>query len=204
MTKTRPTNGFLKKWVLCQKKNMTNKKRKTGDQEKSNKTETISNEDQSLSKEIHEDIWECFDEIVNKTKEGESESNSCSEVSEPGNSRESSPLQGIAEDSFNSKFKKIKTEHKKELERYLAESLIPRKEDPIIWWKKNREKYPILLKLALKYLSAPPSSVSSERLFSAAKRNIYRKPKQIKTIKCREASIHNEKSEVNSPVIVSN
>ena len=73
-------------------KYITNKKRKTGDQVIK---QTISNEDQSLSKEIHEDIWECFDEIVNKTKEGESESNSCSEVSEPSNSRESSPLQGI-------------------------------------------------------------------------------------------------------------
>ena len=92
--KDQANKWVVKKWVLCQRNTLLTKKEKRETKKKVIK-QTISNEDQSLSKEIHEDIWECFDEIVNKTKEGESESNSCSEVSEPSNSRESSPLQGI-------------------------------------------------------------------------------------------------------------
>ena len=34
------------------------------------------------------------------------------------------------------------------------------------YWKNNRECYPFLADLAMKYLSAPPSSVPSESLFS--------------------------------------
>lgn len=42
--------------------------------------------------------------------------------------------------------------------------------DPLIWWKENRRHFPNLLELALDYLAVPPSSVSSERMFSAAGR----------------------------------
>lgn len=42
--------------------------------------------------------------------------------------------------------------------------------DPLIWWKENRQHFPNLLVLALDYLAVPPSSVSSERMFSAAGR----------------------------------
>ena len=36
------------------------------------------------------------------------------------------------------------------------------------WWKKNRETFPLMSQVALKFLSSPPSSVDSERLFSQA------------------------------------
>ena len=38
--------------------------------------------------------------------------------------------------------------------------------NPLEYWKNNRERYPFLADLAIKYLSAPPSSVPSESLFS--------------------------------------
>ena len=54
-----------------------------------------------------------------------------------------------------------------EVEQYLAEPLIDLKiGNPFEWWKQNSSRYPILSELARKYLSAPPTSVPSERLFS--------------------------------------
>lgn len=63
---------------------------------------------------------------------------------------------------------KISTENKTELDHYLAGRLLPRKDDPVVWWKKKITRYPKLKPLVLKYLSCPSSSVSSEKSFSAA------------------------------------
>src|SRR3954447_26775019 len=41
--------------------------------------------------------------------------------------------------------------------------------DPYLWWSANKNQYPILHKLAMKYLSIPFTSESLERLFSDAK-----------------------------------
>ena len=54
----------------------------------------------------------------------------------------------------------------KELDHYVALPLLARGDDPFQWWEKTHETLPLLSKLSSKYLSAPPSSVESERLFS--------------------------------------
>lgn len=51
---------------------------------------------------------------------------------------------------------------------YKKEKRLPLNEDPLMWWKVNAHKYPHLLPIVRQYLSAPPSSVASEQLFSAA------------------------------------
>lgn len=55
---------------------------------------------------------------------------------------------------------------------YHKEKRLGANEDPLKWWKTNNSKYPALGKLAQQYLSCPPSSVTSEQLFSVAG-NIY-------------------------------
>ena len=57
--------------------------------------------------------------------------------------------------------------HEAELNSYLAtSSAVNRNSDPVLWWQSNHAAYNNLAKLAITYLAAPPSSVSSERLFS--------------------------------------
>ena len=41
--------------------------------------------------------------------------------------------------------------------------------DPYLWWSTNKNQYPILHKLAMKYLHISATLVSFERLFSDAK-----------------------------------
>lgn len=55
-----------------------------------------------------------------------------------------------------------------EIEFFLKTSRIERIQDPYIWWSVNSSQYPQLSKIARIYLSAPGSSVYSERLFSEA------------------------------------
>jgi len=55
------------------------------------------------------------------------------------------------------------------IESYLQEPNQPRKSNPLDYWKEKQVLYPILAKLAVKYLSIPATSVASERLFSTAR-----------------------------------
>lgn len=55
------------------------------------------------------------------------------------------------------------------VEKYLHDNkTIGAKEDPLTYWEKRRSMWPALTKLAVLYLSCPPSSVFSENVFSAA------------------------------------
>jgi len=45
---------------------------------------------------------------------------------------------------------------------------ISHNQDPLLWWKYNQKKYPVVSQLAKKYLSVIVTSVPCERLFSEA------------------------------------
>ncbi|CAL4071540.1 unnamed protein product, partial [Meganyctiphanes norvegica] len=55
-----------------------------------------------------------------------------------------------------------------ELAKYKICDNLDREGDPFTWWKEHKALFPLLSVLAEKYLSCPPSSVESERLFSEA------------------------------------
>lgn len=59
-----------------------------------------------------------------------------------------------------------------EVNYYFDQQLTARTECPFNWWKTNAERFPKLANLSRKYLSAPASTIYSERLFSEAG-NIY-------------------------------
>lgn len=54
-----------------------------------------------------------------------------------------------------------------ELERYLGEHVSQDVDSVYNWWKERKQKYPLLFKLAMRFLFCPPSSVASESLFSS-------------------------------------
>ena len=51
---------------------------------------------------------------------------------------------------------------------YLVQPNIPLSESPTVWWRDNSRLYPQVSRVARRFLSAPATSVPSERLFSAA------------------------------------
>ncbi|XP_026482298.1 uncharacterized protein LOC113389482 [Ctenocephalides felis] len=61
-----------------------------------------------------------------------------------------------------------KNEGSTEIDLYLSSTNIHRHENPYNWWHARKSAFPYLIKIAAKYLSAPGSSVYSERLLSEA------------------------------------
>ena len=71
------------------------------------------------------------------------------------------------------------------VDNYLSEPLIDYKQgDPLKWWHDNERRSPFLRNMAKQFLSAPPTSVPSEQLFSGVG-NLYSEQKeQIKSRRC--------------------
>ncbi|GES76347.1 zinc finger BED domain-containing protein 1-like [Rhizophagus clarus] len=67
----------------------------------------------------------------------------------------------------NSKAAPIKDEFQHYID--IVELPVLEEYDPYLWWSTNKNQYPVLHKLAMKYLSIPATSVPPERLFSDAK-----------------------------------
>ena len=55
---------------------------------------------------------------------------------------------------------------KSELERYWKEKTLSRTANPLQWWLENRNIYPLMFRLALKYFSVQGTSTAAERAMS--------------------------------------
>lgn len=49
---------------------------------------------------------------------------------------------------------------------YSEEKVIPRDKDVLVWWRDHEQTFPVLSKLAVRYLGITATSVPSERVFS--------------------------------------
>ncbi|XP_067305981.1 E3 SUMO-protein ligase ZBED1-like [Pseudorasbora parva] len=67
-----------------------------------------------------------------------------------------------------------------EMRRYAEEKVIPRNQDPLVWWRNHEQTFPSLSKLAKKYLGITASSVPSERIFSKAGELISQRRNRLK------------------------
>ena len=52
-----------------------------------------------------------------------------------------------------------------EIESYKREDLMGQEDDPLLWWSKKQDKFPLLANLVKKYLCVPATSVEAERTF---------------------------------------
>ncbi|KAL0147863.1 hypothetical protein M9458_056822, partial [Cirrhinus mrigala] len=55
-----------------------------------------------------------------------------------------------------------------ELSRYLQEEALDNSADPLMWWRDNESRFPLISKLARKYMCICATSTASERMFSTA------------------------------------
>lgn len=155
-TKFLSDENKAKQWIIDELLETNN--RATEDYENNTHSQVSLLQEQDMISETHDDIWKCFDDIVNNSKSDND--NSSFEDS-------SSNISFTRQPSGRSK--KKTAIYNAELTKYLTLPLSSRNEDPLIWWKTHVLEYPNLKILVLKYLSAPPFSVHSERLFSAGK-----------------------------------
>uniref|UniRef100_A0A1A8GJZ9 HAT C-terminal dimerisation domain-containing protein n=1 Tax=Nothobranchius korthausae TaxID=1143690 RepID=A0A1A8GJZ9_9TELE len=55
-----------------------------------------------------------------------------------------------------------------EIKRYRARRPAGLQDNPLVWWRENEKEYPLVARMAKRYLCVPGTSVASERVFSTA------------------------------------
>ena len=111
---------------------------------------------------------ETCDQIVNQLKEEYEILKQDNTDGSPDNNADELTTMG---NFWRKKNAKTVTPIKDEFQHYLNVTELPALEeyDSLLWWATNKNQYPILHQVAMKYLSIPATSVPSERFFSDAK-----------------------------------
>ena len=95
-----------------------------------------------------------------------------------------SPATSTSDDDFNLLFGQKQSQQQdntaqkkvdKELKYMKEDETDFRKDDPLLWWKEREMPYPLVAKLAKKYLAIPASTAPSERVFCVAKNILQKK-----------------------------
>lgn len=64
--------------------------------------------------------------------------------------------------------KSVDATAEEEMDLYCRSPSVPLSEDPLEWWQRHEGTFPLLSRLAKRYLCIPGTSVSAERVFSTA------------------------------------
>ena len=72
------------------------------------------------------------------------------------------------QDSDNQSLLSSEEKITKKIEVYMSSPRIDTEDEPLLWWKSNCKMYPMLSKLACKYLAVCATSSPSERIFSSS------------------------------------
>lgn len=71
-----------------------------------------------------------------------------------------------------------------EMEMYRRSPSVPLCDDPLEWWQRHEGSFPLLSRLAKRYLCIPGTSVSAERVFSTAGDVVTAKRTSLSTSLC--------------------
>lgn len=102
---------------------------------------------------------------------------SCSVTSTDTTATESTPLATLLDSLLGSdgeeedragEAEDVHTQVRNEVLTYFGEKSLAKEENPLLWWKANNDRFPMLARLAKSYLCIPATATPSERLFSAA------------------------------------
>lgn len=112
-------------------------------------------------------------EILNATSDDEKPvSNGCGIGSSSKNSYGDDNLWSLMDDMKKTKVTKEKAKLPEEMVvSYLEEEVLEHNCDPLTYWNFKKSSWPVLSKLAVRFLGCPPSIVPSERLFSTSHEN---------------------------------
>uniref|UniRef100_A0A8C6VG22 Zinc finger BED-type containing 4 n=1 Tax=Naja naja TaxID=35670 RepID=A0A8C6VG22_NAJNA len=113
-------------------------------------------------------------EILNATSDDDKPvSNGCGIGSTSKISYGDNSLWSLMEDMKKAKLPKEKTKLPEEMVLlYLEEEVLEHNCDPLTYWNFKKSSWPVLSKLAVRFLGCPPSIVPSERLFSTSNESI--------------------------------
>lgn len=118
--------------------------------------------------------------LAQEVKEESSQQTTTSEAEDPASKTPRMSAEPSTSSCFKGLFEEFLQEHDAEqggasstathiqIQTYLAEKTIQRTKSPFEYWGNNKQRLPSLATAALKFLSAPSTSVDSERLFSTA------------------------------------
>ncbi|XP_044321908.1 zinc finger BED domain-containing protein RICESLEEPER 1-like [Triticum aestivum] len=132
---------------------------------------------------VEKELATLYDKCVSQDKRAGNGESVSSSINIP-----SIPVQAGYESFLSSRSTRIS---KSELRNYLEDAVEPRNKalDLLGWWKVNAPRYPIMAKIARRFLTIPATSVSSESTFSTTGRILddYRsslKPVMVEALVC--------------------